>query len=159
MTTVFALSHLSALLVLPLNVSFPAGAAGLVLYLVLLTEFNDVMQYVWGKMLGRRKIIPSVSPGKTWAGLVGGALTTAAAGGLLALLLTPFSLPQGVLAGLLIGLTGFVGDVVISAVKRDLGVKDAGALIPGHGGVLDRLDSLLYTTPLFYHATRYFYGA
>ena len=159
MTTVFALSHLAALLVLPLKATFPAGAAGLVLYLVLLTELNDVMQYVWGKMLGRRKIVPRVSPGKTWAGFVGGSATTALAGGLLAGLLTPFSLPEGLLAGLVIGVAGFVGDVVISAVKRDLGVKDSGALIPGHGGLLDRLDSLLYTAPLFYHAVRYFHGA
>jgi phosphatidate cytidylyltransferase len=159
MTTVFALSHLAALLALPLKQDFTAGAAGLVLFLVLLTEFNDVMQYVWGKLLGRRKIIPAVSPGKTWAGFIGGVLSTALAGALLAPLLTPFSLPQGLLAGLAIGVAGFIGDVVVSAVKRDLGVKDSGSLIPGHGGVLDRLDSLLYTAPLFYHAVRYLHGA
>ncbi len=163
MTTVFALSHLAALLVLPLSPAaadaFAAGTAGLVLFLVVLTEFNDVMQYVWGRTFGRRRIVPRVSPGKTWAGFIGGVLSTAALAVPLALLLTPFPWWEGLLLGLGIGVVGFVGDVVVSAVKRDLSVKDSGTLIPGHGGVLDRLDSLLYTAPLFYHVVRYFHGA
>ncbi len=159
MTTVFALSHLAALLVLPLRETFPAGPAGPVFYLVLLTELNDVAQYVWGRLLGRRRIVPSVSPNKTWEGWIGGVLTTAALGGALGPWLTPLGWIEGLWVGLGVGAVGFVGDVVMSALKRDLGVKDTSSLIPGHGGVLDRLDSLIYTAPLFYHFLRYVHGA
>jgi phosphatidate cytidylyltransferase len=157
MTLVFSLSHLAFLLVLPGAETSVAGGPGLVLFLVLLTESNDVAQYIWGKLLGRRKVIPKVSPNKTWAGFIGGFLTTAALAVALAPWLTPLSLEHAVMAGLLIGFSGFIGDVVISALKRDLGVKDSGALIPGHGGVLDRIDSLTYTAPLFFHFIRYLY--
>ncbi|MEJ2575054.1 MAG: phosphatidate cytidylyltransferase, partial [Gammaproteobacteria bacterium] len=127
----------------------------LVLYLVFLTQFNDVMQYTWGKLFGRHKIIPKVSPNKTWQGFGGGVLTTAVLAALLGPWLTPLSIPQAILAGLIIGAGGFVGDVIISALKRDIGVKDSGSLLPGHGGLLDRLDSLLYTAPLFFHFVYY----
>lgn len=157
MTMVFSISHVAFLLVLPGADASVAGGAGLVLFLVLLTESNDVAQYVWGKLLGRRKIIPKVSPNKTWEGFVGGFLTTVALAVLLAPWLTPLSPEHAAMAGLLIGWSGFVGDVVISALKRDIGVKDSGALIPGHGGVLDRIDSLTYTAPLFFHFVRYLY--
>jgi phosphatidate cytidylyltransferase len=157
MTLVFSLSHLAFLLVLPGPETSVPGGPGLVLFLVLLTESNDVAQYIWGKLLGRRKVIPKVSPNKTWAGFIGGFLTTAALAVALAPWLTPLSLEHAVMAGLLIGFSGFIGDVVISALKRDLGVKDSGALIPGHGGVLDRIDSLTYTAPLFFHFIRYLY--
>jgi phosphatidate cytidylyltransferase len=157
MTMVFSISHLAYLLVLPGAANTVAGGPGLVLFLVLLTEGNDIAQYVWGKLLGRHKIIPKVSPNKTWEGFVGGFLTTTGLAVLLAPWLTPLSLEHSILAGLLIGLSGFIGDVVISAFKRDLGVKDSGALIPGHGGMLDRIDSLIYTAPLFFHFVRYLY--
>jgi phosphatidate cytidylyltransferase len=157
MTMVFSISHLAFLLVLPEARDTVAGGAGLVLFLVLLTEGNDIAQYVWGKLLGRRKIIPKVSPNKTWEGFLGGMLTTTLLAALLAPWLTPLSLVHALLAGLLIAGAGFVGDVVISAIKRDLGVKDSGALIPGHGGILDRIDSLTYTAPLFFHFLRYLY--
>jgi phosphatidate cytidylyltransferase len=157
MTTVFSLSHLAFMLVLPADNNPAGGGAGLVLFLVLLTEGNDVAQYVWGKLFGRRKIVPKVSPNKTWAGFLGGALTTAALSVLLAPWLTPLSQERALAVGVLIGCAGFVGDVVVSAVKRDIGVKDSGALIPGHGGILDRIDSLTYTAPLFFHAMRYWY--
>jgi len=157
MTLVFSLSHLAFLLVLPGADDKAAGGPGLVLFLVLLTEGNDVAQYLWGKALGRRKIIPKVSPNKTWAGFLGGVVTTAALAFGLAPWLTPLSPEHAVMAGFLIGISGFIGDVVISALKRDLGVKDSGALIPGHGGVLDRIDSLTYTAPLFFHFVRYLY--
>lgn len=157
MTMVFSLSHLAFLLVLPEARDTVAGGAGLVLFLVILTETNDVAQYVWGKLLGRRRIIPKVSPNKTWGGFIGGFLTTTGLALLLAPWLTPLSAFHALLAGLLIGWGGFIGDVVISALKRDLGVKDSGSLIPGHGGVLDRIDSLTYTAPLFFHFLRYLY--
>lgn len=156
MLMVFGLSHLAFLLVLPGREESVAGA-GLVLFLVLLTQANDVAQFIWGKMLGKKKIIPKVSPNKTWAGFIGGVLTTTVLAVILAPLITPFSLLASIIAGLYIGLTGFIGDVNISALKRDLNIKDTSAIIPGHGGILDRVDSLTYTAPLFFHFTRYFY--
>jgi phosphatidate cytidylyltransferase len=157
MTMVFSISHMAYLLVLPGTSTTGPGGAGLVLYLVFLTQFNDVAQYLWGKMLGKHKVIPKVSPNKTWEGLVGGVATTTLAALLLAGLLTPMDWRMGLLAGLLISGAGFIGDVTISALKRDIGIKDSGSLLPGHGGILDRIDSLTYTAPLFFHFVRYFY--
>ena len=157
MVTVFSLSHLSFLLALPEAGNPAGGGAGLVLFLVFLTEFNDVAQYVWGKLLGRHKIIPKVSPNKTWEGFLGGVATSALSAWLLAPWLTPLNLEHSLMIGLIIPVAGFIGDVVISAVKRDIGVKDSGSLLPGHGGILDRIDSLTYTAPLFFHFIRYFY--
>ena len=157
MTMVFGLSHLAYLLVLPDGSNVPAHGAALLLFVVLLTELNDVLQYVWGRTLGRHKVIESVSPKKTVEGLVGGALSTTAVTVAIAPLLTPLTFTDSIAVGLMIGFGGFIGDVTISAVKRDIGVKDSGALIPGHGGVLDRIDSLLFTAPLFFHFMKYFY--
>jgi len=157
MTLVFSISHVAYLLVLPASDNSIAGGAGLVLFLVFLTQFNDVSQYVWGKMLGRHKIIPKVSPNKTWEGFLGGVFTTTVFAVLLSGILTPLSLPMAAAAGLLISVAGFIGDVTISALKRDIGVKDSGSLIPGHGGILDRIDSLTYTAPLFFHFVYYLY--
>jgi phosphatidate cytidylyltransferase len=159
MTMVFALSHVAFLLVLPAAVNPQnGGGPGLVLYLLFLTEFNDVAQYIWGRTLGRHKAIPKVSPGKTLEGLLGGVATTLVLAWLLAPRLTPLTPGESILAGVIIGFGGFVGDVVMSAVKRDLGLKDSGTLLPGHGGVLDRIDSLLYTAPLFFHFVWYLHG-
>lgn len=149
MLMVFAISHQAYLLVL--------GGAGLVLYLVVLTQLNDVAQYVWGKSVGRHKATPTVSPGKTLEGLIGGIVTTTVLSWFLAPLLTPLSRWDSVAAGCLISAGGFLGDITISALKRDLGVKDSGQLIPGHGGILDRIDSLTYTAPLFFHFLRFYY--
>jgi phosphatidate cytidylyltransferase len=157
MTMVFSISHMAYLLVLPGSENPGPGGAGLVLYLVFLTQFNDVAQYLWGKMLGKHKVIPKVSPNKTWEGFLGGVVTTTLAAVLLAGLLTPMDWRMGLLAGLLISCAGFIGDVTISALKRDIGVKHSGSLLPGHGGILDRIDSLTYTAPLFFHFIRYFY--
>ncbi len=157
MTTVFSLGHAAYLLVLPPLPGAPAGGPGLLLFLLVLTEANDVAQYVWGKMLGRTKIVPAVSPKKTVEGFVGGLCTSAALALALAPLLTPFDWVAALLAGLGIGIAGFFGDIAISAMKRDLGIKDTGTLLPGHGGMLDRLDSLTYTAPLFFHAVWYSY--
>lgn len=157
MTTVFSLSHMALLLVLPKE-EYPAGyGAGLVLYLVCLTELNDVAQYVWEKTLGRRKVVPKVSPNKSWEGLIGGVATTIILAYLLAPILTPLDWSDSIFAGGIIGLGGFLGDVTISALKRDIGIKDTGAMLPGHGGILDRVDSLTFTAPVFLHFIRYFY--
>jgi len=155
MITVFSLSHMAYLLVLPEAKNPVGGVAGLLIYLVFLTEINDVSQYIWGKTFGKRKIIPKVSLGKTVAGFIGGVLTTVCLAALVAPSLTPLSLYEAIAAGALIGLAGFIGDVTISALKRDLGVKDSGSILPGHGGILDRLDSLTYTAPLFFHFVYY----
>jgi len=157
MTMVFGLSHLAYLLVLPDGKAIPAHGAALLLFVVLLTELNDVAQYVWGKTLGRRKVIEKVSPKKTLEGLIGGALTTMFLAYFLAPYLTPLTRGDSIAVGLMIGIGGFLGDVTISAVKRDIGVKDSGSMIPGHGGILDRIDSLLFTGPLFFHFMAYFY--
>lgn len=157
MTMVFSISHVAYLLVLPVSENSVAGGAGLVLFLVFLTQFNDVSQYIWGKMLGRRKIIPKVSPNKTWEGFLGGVTTTVLLAVLLSGLLTPMTWPVALAAGFLISVAGFVGDVTISALKRDIGVKDSGSMLPGHGGILDRIDSLTYTAPLFFHFVYYLY--
>lgn len=152
MTMVFSISHAAFLLVLRFKddpVATPGP--GFVLLLVILTELNDVFQFIWGKSLGRHKIVPSVSPNKTWEGFLGGVATTILLAGFLGPFLTPLNVRQSLLGGLIIGVAGFVGDVCISAMKRDLHVKDSGTLLPGHGGMLDRIDSLTYTAPLFFH--------
>lgn len=156
--TVFALGHAAYLLALPQAVASPAGAAGTLVYLVVLTQANDVAQFLWGKALGKRQVAPAVSPNKTVAGLVGGIVTTAVLSGGLGLLLTNFTLFQAVVLGAAIATAGFVGDLTMSAIKRDAGVKDTGSLLPGHGGVLDRVDSLIFTAPLFFHFLRMFGG-
>jgi len=154
MLTVYCLSHVAALLTLP-EANQDAGRIGPVLFLLLMTQLNDVSQYLWGKSLGRRKIVPRVSPNKTWAGFLGGLGTITLAAGLVGPWLTPLTPAWSLLAGLLIAVSGFIGDVVLSSVKRDLEIKDSGTLIPGHGGILDRIDSLLFTAPLFFHYLHY----
>jgi len=155
MTTVFSVSHVAFLLVLTTPGSPARDGPGLVLYLVLLTQCNDVAQFIWGKSFGRHKIVPRVSPNKTVEGFVGGLVTTTALAWALAPWLTPLTTVESIASGVLIGLSGFIGDVVISSLKRDIGTKDSGTLLPGHGGLLDRLDSLTYTAPLFFHFIRY----
>jgi len=155
MITVFALSH-TALLLSHGEEAGPAGGAGLLLFLVALTQFNDVAQFTWGKLFGAHKITPKVSPKKTWEGFLGGLATTTLAAALIGPYLTPMAAPWSALAGAVIAIAGFLGDITISAFKRDLGVKDSGGLIPGHGGILDRVDSLTYAAPVFYHLLHFF---
>ncbi len=157
MTTVFSLSHMAYLLVLPLSGNPAAGGVGLLFFLVVLTQLNDIAQFLFGKMFGHYKITPTVSPNKTWEGLIGGVVSTTLISWLAAPLLTPFTATQAIAVGIIIALAGFTGDVVISAIKRDLQIKDTGTLIPGHGGILDRIDSLTYTAPLFFHIVIYFH--
>ena len=156
MMFVFGLSHLAYMITLPPLYASDVGGRELVLYLVLLTELNDVLQYLWGKALGKHKIVPKVSPNKTVEGFLG-AFVTLSFLAIVFSFLTPFSWKEALLAGMLISSAGFIGDVVISMVKRDIGVKDSGNLLPGHGGILDRIDSLTYTAPLFFHFTYYLY--
>jgi len=156
MAFVFGLSHLAMLLTLPAAGIASVNGRTLLLFLVFVVEMSDVLQFIWGKTLGRHKILPTVSPNKTWEGFLGGIITTALAS-LLIRFLTPFTVLETIGVALLLTVAGFFGGAVMSAVKRDFGVKDFGGLIPGHGGMLDRVDSLCYAAPVFFHYLRYFY--
>jgi phosphatidate cytidylyltransferase len=131
---------------------FPSAEAArlAVLLLVVLTELNDVFQFLCGKLFGRRKVIPSVSPHKTEAGFLGGALCSTALAAWLWPRFLPLSVTEAALLGLLLSLCGMLGDLVCSAVKRYQGVKDFSGILPGHGGVIDRIDSLMATAPAFF---------
>jgi phosphatidate cytidylyltransferase len=156
LTCVYFLSHLPMLLYLPIP-GYEGQNAKLLFYVVLITQMSDVFQYVFGKTMGRRKIAPLVSPGKTWEGFIGGGLTAVALGTSL-WWATPFSpLSAAVMSSFLV-IAGFLGGLVMSAVKRSIGAKDWGRGIPGHGGVLDRMDSLLFAAPVFFHLTGYYFG-
>lgn len=157
MVCVYFVSHVPALLLLEIP-GYERQNAKLFFFLVTLVELSDVLQYVFGKTLGKRKIAPLVSPNKTWEGFLGGVLTTSIVGACLAWA-TPFTPLQAWLLSLLIALMGFFGGLVMSAIKRDRGVKDYGTLIAGHGGVLDRIDSLCFAAPIFFHVVRYFFSS
>jgi phosphatidate cytidylyltransferase len=155
MICVFCLSHVPALLTLPVP-GFEGRQLLLVAFLILVVQASDVLQYVWGKLLGRRKVAPLLSPSKTWEGLIGGAGSATLLGAGL-WWITPFTpLQAGLMAGL-VTLMGFCGGLVMSAIKRDRGVKDWGHMVEGHGGVLDRLDSVVFAAPIFFHLTRYWW--
>ncbi len=156
MITVFTLSHIAFLFKLPERSPYVSGI-GLLVYLVFLTQFNDVAQYICGKWFGRKSILPVVSPKKTWGGFWGGVTFTSLLSLVLYSFITPFSFFMAWSVGVLISIAGFIGDVTISAIKRDIGVKDTGSMIPGHGGILDRVDSLTFSAPLFFHFVYYFY--
>ena len=157
MMTVFSLSHTAMLLGLGPTVSAAAGGAGLLLFLVVATQFNDVVQFVTGKLWGNRPIVPTVSPKKTWEGFLGGIGATTVLAAVMGPFLTEMDWRWSAMAGAMIAAAGFCGDINISAMKRDLGVKDASHLIPGHGGILDRVDSLTYAAPVFFHFYFYFF--
>lgn len=144
MTCVYNIGYGAYLMRMPQTEPLPAGPAGLVFMLLVATEFNDVAQYVWGKLLGRHKVIPKVSPGKTWEGLIGGWVSTSALIWLLGPIFTPLHGVGLAVTALTLPLAGFAGDVTMSAIKRDIGVKDTSAFIPGHGGLLDRVDGLMF---------------
>ena len=128
----------------------------LIAFLVIVVQGSDVLQYVWGKLFGRRKVAPLLSPSKTWEGLVGGVASATVLGATL-YWATPFSPWQAALMALMICLMGFFGGLVMSAMKRDRGVKDWGSMIEGHGGMLDRLDSVIFAAPIYFHALRYWW--
>jgi phosphatidate cytidylyltransferase len=155
MISVFSLSHVPALLGLEIP-GYDGRNLLLIAFLVLIVESSDVLQYVWGKLIGRHKIAPELSPSKTVEGFVCGVASATVLGALL-WWVTPFSPWQAGAIALLINLMGFFGGLVMSAIKRDRGVKDWGWMIEGHGGVLDRLDSLIFAAPVFFHTVRYFW--
>tara|TARA_A200000113_G_C8857155_1_gene352138 strand:- start:246 stop:1190 length:945 start_codon:yes stop_codon:yes gene_type:complete len=152
--TVYMPSHM--VLLFHVNVpEFTVGAGGLIVFLIIITASNDIFQFTWGKLLGKRKILPKISPNKTWAGFIGGVITSSLLGIVLSFL-TPLNYIESFYVGLSLGIIGFVGDSIISAVKRDLKIKDTDDLIPGHGGAMDRLDSIVLTTPAFYYLLIFF---
>jgi len=155
MICVYCLSHIPALLMLKIP-HYSGRNLLLIAFLVLIAQASDVLQYVFGKLFGRHKIAPALSPSKTVEGFVLGVAAATAIGASL-WWITPFKWWQAALMALTITLMGFCGGLVMSAIKRDRGVKDWGWLIQGHGGVLDRLDSVIFAAPVFFHLTRYWW--
>lgn len=156
MICVFCISHIPLLFTLEID-GFAGRETMLALFLILIVQASDVFQYIWGKLLGKRKIAPTLSPSKTVAGFVGGVACASLLAGMLHFL-TPFGgFVQAFAVGLVSCLMGFWGGLVMSAVKRDLQVKDWGRSISGHGGILDRMDSLCFAAPIYFHLVRYFW--
>ncbi|MBB3443856.1 MULTISPECIES: phosphatidate cytidylyltransferase [unclassified Rhizobium] len=156
MICVFCASHVPALLTLKIP-GYEGRNVLLIAFLVIVVQLSDVLQYVWGKLFGRTKIAPRLSPSKTVEGFVGGVISATLIGtGLW--WITPFAPLQAGLLALVITLMGFFGGLVMSAIKRDRGVKDWGNLIEGHGGLIDRLDSVVFSAPIFFHLTRYWWS-
>jgi phosphatidate cytidylyltransferase len=157
MIAVYCISHAPALLILDIpNYSASGHNVLLLFYLLLIVQLSDVMQYVFGKLFGKTKIAPVVSPSKTVEGFVGGAASATAIGAAM-WWITPFTPLQAAGMAFVIVLMGFFGGLALSAVKRSLGAKDWGTMIEGHGGVMDRMDSVCFAAPIFFHGTRYFF--
>ncbi|HEY9510012.1 MAG TPA: phosphatidate cytidylyltransferase [Verrucomicrobiae bacterium] len=155
MVCVYCVSHAPALLMLQIP-NYENQNAKLIFFFIVVTQISDVLQYVWGKTFGKHPIAPHVSPNKTIEGFIGGVLSAAAVGTAL-WRITPFNPWQAAGMSLAIALMGFAGGLVMSAIKRDRGVKDYGTLIEGHGGVMDRIDSICFAAPVFFHLTRHFF--
>jgi len=155
MVTVYFPSHIPSMLNLEIA-GYDGSFARLLLFLVAVSQLNDVLQFVWGKLLGRHRITPHLSPNKTWEGFLGGLASSAGLGAAL-WWLTPFTPDQAAIMGLVIAACGFAGDIVMSAIKRDAGIKDYGHLIAGHGGILDRIDGLCFAAPVFFHLVRFYF--
>ena len=155
MICVYCVSYVPALLDLDIP-GYEGQNVKLMFYFVLIAQISDVLQYVWGKTLGRHKIAPDVSPNKTWEGFIGGIACATMIGAVL-WWATPFTPLQSAGMSLAITVMGFCGVVVMSAFKRDRGVKDYGNMIEGHGGMMDRIDSLCFAAPVFFHLTRHFF--
>jgi phosphatidate cytidylyltransferase len=156
MLCVYCISYVPAVLMLAIP-GYENRSVLLMAFLVIVVQSSDVLQYVFGKLFGRHKIAPEVSPGKTVEGFAGGIAGATAVGAAL-WWITPFNRAQAAAMALGIALMGFLGGLVLSAIKRDRGIKDWGQLIEGHGGILDRLDSLCFSAPIFFHLTRYFFA-
>ena len=153
MICVFCLSHVPAIMTLSIP-GYDGRNLLLIAFLVLVVQGSDVLQYIWGKLLGKHKVAPELSPSKTWEGLIGGVVSATILGAALHGI-TPFTALEAALVALVICLMGFFGGLVMSAIKRDRGVKDWGSMIEGHGGILDRVDSVVFAAPIFFHMVRY----
>lgn len=155
MVCVYCLSHAPALLLLKIP-GFEAHDARLLLYFGVVDQMNDALQYVWGRLIGKRKIAWRVSPSRTWEGLVCGVICATALGTAL-WWVTPFTPLQSAGMSFAICISGFAGGLVMSAIKRDIGIKDFGLVIEKRGGILDRIDSLCFAAPIFYYLVRYYF--
>ncbi|ANF81742.1 phosphatidate cytidylyltransferase [Acinetobacter sp. NCu2D-2] len=156
MVSVFCISHVPALLNLKLP-GFEGEKIWLAIWLIMVVQASDVLQYVCGKLFGKHKVAPRLSPSKTIEGLLGGILLATLLGVAMSWL-TPFNYLQAAGIGLVICIFGFFGGLVMSAIKRDRGVKDWGQMIQGHGGMLDRIDSICFSAPIFFHILRYWWS-
>jgi len=129
-----------------------AGPYGLMLWLIVITAFGtDIMAYFSGYLLGKHKLCPHISPKKTIEGSVGGVLGSVILSGLFGWFFLPDLLIHCLVIGVLGGIVSQFGDLTASIFKRKMGIKDYGHLIPGHGGILDRFDSVLFTGPMVYY--------
>lgn len=155
MLSVYCVSHVPALMTLNVP-GYEGRHLLLIAFLIITVQGSDVLQYIFGKLFGKHRFSPTVSPSKTWEGLIGGLVTASMLGALLSFL-TPFSPLQAAGVAFIACLMGFLGGLVASAIKRDQGVKDWGHLIEGHGGMMDRADSLVFAAPVFFHIVRYFW--
>jgi len=153
MLCVYCISYVPALLTLHIP-GFSGRNVLLIAWLIVVVQASDVLQYVFGKLFGRHRIAPALSPSKTIEGFAGGVVSSTAIGCAL-YPLTPFTPAQAALIAVIVNLMGFCGGLVMSAIKRDRGVKDWGTLIEGHGGMLDRLDSIVFAAPVYFHMIRY----
>jgi phosphatidate cytidylyltransferase len=134
------------------------NAYGYLLYILFATEINDVAAFTCGRLFGKRQFRSNISPKKTWGGALGALAVSLVLPWLLRFSFPYFGTTQLILTGLIVGIGGQLGDLAISVIKRDIGIKDMGAGIPGHGGILDRIDSLIFVAPLFFHMADHFYG-
>jgi phosphatidate cytidylyltransferase len=135
------------------------NAYAYLLFLLFAVPLNDVAAFTFGRLFGKRKLRPNISPNKTWAGAIGALSVSMILPWVLRFSFPEFGTRDLLLTGLIVGIGGQLGDLSISVIKRDIGIKDMGALIEGHGGILDRVDSLIYVAPLFFHMVRYFHGS
>jgi len=154
MIAVYCISHIPALLLLHIP-EYEGQNIKLIMFLVIVVQLSDVLQYVFGKLFGRHAIVPKLSPNKTIEGFIGGVLSASLIGTLL-WWITPFEFWQAGLIAILMTLLGFCGGLCMSAIKRDRGIKDFGTIIEGHGGMMDRIDSLCFAAPVFFHIVHYF---
>ncbi len=156
--TVYALSYAPALL--NLNLPVPperlfSSRVRLLFFFVVIVQLSDVLQYAWAQLPSKHPIVPTISPAKTWEGLLGGSASVTLIGAVL-WWATPFPYWLAGAMSLMIAFMGFAGSLTMSAIKRDRGVKDYGTLIEGHGGVLDRIDTICFAAPIFFHFTQYY---
>jgi phosphatidate cytidylyltransferase len=156
MICVYCASHVPALLTLDIP-GYNGKQVLLVAFLIIVVQGSDVLQYVFGKLFGKRKVAPLLSPSKTGEGLIGGVASATALGAAL-FWITPFTPLQAAGLAFVICIMGFFGGLVMSGIKRDRGVKDWGRMISGHGGVLDRIDSIVFSAPVFFHLVRYLWS-
>lgn len=154
---VYCLSFAPAIMTIDLPGKEAGRNVALLLFFVLIVQLSDALQYAWAQIPSRHVIVPTISPGRTWEGLIGGSASVTLIG--MALYwATPFSFLEAGLMSLTTSLMGFAGGLTMSAIKRDRGVKDYGTLVEGHHGVLDRVDSLCFAAPIFFHFTLWFFS-